>query len=138
MLPLPPTEQSLLLRTDFSDDRAWESVRAAVQRPSGLFHANLHILSDPAYRDLTLDQIQSLAPPGSPHTFLFVVDRETLGRPDHPVLVVDLFDQRGRTFRVAPAAIGSVENNLSIANMDFEEFADAVDEDGVFRGFPRG
>ena len=29
----------------------------------------------------------------------------------------------------------SVENNLSIANMDWEEFADAVDDAGIFRGF---
>jgi Domain of unknown function (DUF6924) len=29
----------------------------------------------------------------------------------------------------------SVENNLSIANMDFEDFADATDDDGIFRGF---
>jgi len=28
-------------------------------------------------------------------------------------------------------------DNLSIANMDFEEFANAVDEHGEFRGFPR-
>jgi hypothetical protein len=31
-----------------------------------------------------------------------------------------------------------VENNLSIANMDFQDFVDYVDLDGVFRGFPRG
>ena len=29
-----------------------------------------------------------------------------------------------------------MENNLSLFNMDFFEFADAVDDDGVFRGFP--
>jgi hypothetical protein len=29
-----------------------------------------------------------------------------------------------------------VENNLSVSNMGFEEFADKVDQDGVFRGFP--
>jgi hypothetical protein len=28
-----------------------------------------------------------------------------------------------------------VAANLDMANMEFEEFADAVDEDGVFRGF---
>jgi hypothetical protein len=28
-----------------------------------------------------------------------------------------------------------VENNLSVANMDFHEFADNVEDDGVFRGF---
>ncbi|MDH6214469.1 hypothetical protein M2283_001752 [Streptomyces pseudovenezuelae] len=33
------------------------------------------------------------------------------------------------------AELWSIENNLSGANMDFEEFADAVDDDGVFRGF---
>jgi hypothetical protein len=32
----------------------------------------------------------------------------------------------------------AVENNLSIANMDYDEFAAAVDEDGIFRDFPRG
>ena len=31
----------------------------------------------------------------------------------------------------------SRENNLSIANMDFREFAESVDPDGVFRGFPQ-
>jgi hypothetical protein len=33
-------------------------------------------------------------------------------------------------------AVGTVavENNLNIANMDWQEFAAAVDEDGVFRG----
>ncbi|MGW2328195.1 DUF6924 domain-containing protein [Streptomyces sp. NPDC001700] len=29
----------------------------------------------------------------------------------------------------------SVENNLAISNMDFEEFASAVEDDGVLRGF---
>jgi hypothetical protein len=33
------------------------------------------------------------------------------------------------------AELWSIENNLSGANMDFEEFAHAVDDDGVFRGF---
>jgi hypothetical protein len=29
-----------------------------------------------------------------------------------------------------------IENNLSIANMDFEAFAENADPDGIFRGFP--
>jgi hypothetical protein len=31
--------------------------------------------------------------------------------------------------------MGNVESNLSIANMQFHEFADAADVKGVFRGF---
>ncbi|MFI5991827.1 DUF6924 domain-containing protein [Streptomyces sp. NPDC051362] len=45
---------------------------------------------------------------------------------------------RGRGVRVVAAQLWSIENNLSGANMDFEDFEDfvgAVDEDGVFRGF---
>ena len=56
-------------------------------------------------------------------------------QPGVPILVVDLRRERGRGFRAIPSTIQSIENNLSIANMDFFEFANAVDEDGVFRGF---
>lgn len=44
----------------------------------------------------------------------------------------------GHTFRCATAEFASVESNLAIANMDFHEFADNVQPDGVFRGFEPG
>jgi hypothetical protein len=59
-------------------------------------------------------------------------------RPEHPILVVDLYGKPQKTFRVIPARLATVENNLAIANMDFDEFANAVDKDGVFRGFQEG
>jgi hypothetical protein len=40
-------------------------------------------------------------------------------------------------FRALPSQIQSIQNNLSIGNMDFEEFANNIDPDGVFRGFKR-
>ncbi|MFF1519862.1 DUF6924 domain-containing protein [Streptomyces sp. NPDC058305] len=43
--------------------------------------------------------------------------------------------ERGRGVRVVAVQLWSIENNLSGANMNSEEFAGAVDEDGVFRGF---
>ena len=66
---------------------------------------------------------------------MFVVDSTTMAHEEHPVAVLDLWHQPGRTFRVIPSQMWSVENNLSISNMDFFEFADAVDDDGIFRGF---
>jgi len=59
----------------------------------------------------------------------------TLTNAEHPILVVDLWETPGRTFRVIPARMWSVENNLSLANMDFHEFAESAGADGVFRGF---
>ena len=49
--------------------------------------------------------------------------------------LVDLIEEPGRWFRVVPREAWAVQNNLSLANMDFVDFADSVDRDGVFRGF---
>src|SRR5205823_1651099 len=68
---------------------------------------------------------------------LFIADSTTLTRPDHPVLVVDLLDDDRRPFRCIPPELRGIDNNLNIANMDWAEFADAVDENGVFRGLLR-
>ncbi|THH32361.1 hypothetical protein EUX98_g1803 [Antrodiella citrinella] len=37
--------------------------------------------------------------------------------------------------RVAPRSLTPILQNLEISNMEFNEFADCVGEDGVFRGF---
>jgi hypothetical protein len=135
MKQIPETDNALVLRTDFSDDSLWGSLRAAIQKPVGVFRAYVDFLSDPEYNGITTEQILSFIPADSNHSFLFIVDRITLAHPEHPVLVLSLYPERGRTFRVVPREMWGVENNLSIANMDFEDFADAVDPDGVFRGF---
>lgn len=64
-----------------------------------------------------------------------MVDATTGGSPDHPILVINLGDDPCPSFHSTPAGVQSIENNLSIANMDYMEFADAAGDDGVFRGF---
>ena len=132
----PDTHNALVLRTDFSDTAAWEAICAAIRKPVGAFKAVVDFVSDPVYDGISTEQLLSLIPQASNYTFIFIVDRIALSQPDYPILVVDLYTEPGRTFRVIPSEMCSIENNLSIANMDFEEFAEAVDEDGIFRGFP--
>jgi hypothetical protein len=136
MNPLPDTKATLLLRTDFSDESAWDALCAAVQAPEPEhgFGASVTPLSDRAYEGATVEDMLSVGSV-SYRSFLLLADRMALTAPEQPVLVVDLVDEPGRTFRVIPPQAWSVENNLSLGNMDFEEFSDAVDEDGVFRGF---
>jgi hypothetical protein len=135
---LPQSDKSLLLRTDFSDDAAWAALCDAVQAPSEEgFQADVACISDPACNGLTLEQLMNELQRSGHRTFALVADRTALTVRGWPVLVVDLHDQPGRTFRVIAREMWGVENNLSIANMDFSEFADNVDPDGVFRGFPR-
>ena len=134
---LPDTSDSLVIRTDYSDDAAWDAVRAAMRAPSegDGFQANVAFVSDPTLDGLDAEHVIGRWPPDRHDSFVFVVDATTLRDPEHPVLVVDLNEDRGRTFRVIPSSAWSVENNLSLANMDFRDFAESVDPDGVFRGF---
>jgi hypothetical protein len=139
MKKLPQTKNSLLLRTDFSDDASWKALCVSIQEPSeDGFKAYVDCISDPAYDGLTIEQLVALSPKGSGRSFAFIADRVTLMDPERPVLVVDLYAEPGRTFRVIPREMWGVENNLSIANLDFDEFAANADPDGVFRGFPQG
>ena len=58
MKPLPKTKQSLVLRTDFSDNAAWASLCAAIQEPNeDGFKAFVDCVSDPVYEGLTVDQL---------------------------------------------------------------------------------
>jgi hypothetical protein len=65
---------------------------------------------------------------------LVVVDATTLASSAMPLLVIDLWRERGRELRCVPDALWVIESNTSIANIDFVEFADAVGDDGIFRG----
>ena len=134
MKNIPETNNSPVLRTDFSDESRWNSLCSEILQPNADgFRAYVEFINDPEFDNLTVDQLASIKPRDL--RFVFIVDKEAISNPEHPVLVVDLADEPGRSFRVIPSEMWGVENNLSLANMDFEEFANAVDEDGVFRGF---
>ena len=139
MKQIPETENPLVLRTDFSNQMIWEKICTQIQKPVGMFRfrANVEFLDDTEYAGLTKELVLERIPKNYNHTFIFIVDRTTISHPDHPLIVMDLYDGSGHEFRAIPSQIQGIENNLSIANMDFEEFAEAVDEDGVFRGFPQ-
>jgi hypothetical protein len=134
---LPTTEDALLLRTDFSDDAVWDELCKTVVKPTPEygFQAYVTFVSERVFAGLSLEGVLERLNPEVYRSFLVMVDALTISHPEHPLLVVDLIDKPGRTFRVIPSEMWSVENNLSTANMDFDDFAAAVEADGVFRGF---
>jgi hypothetical protein len=137
---LPKTNNPLVIRTDFENLQAWKAIcktiRAPVPAPGDTFYAYVEFLDDRTFRGLSQDELLERVPRDYKHSFLCVVDSTTLTHPESPILVIDLDAKRGRSFRAIPSTIQSIENNLSIANMNFGEFAGAVSEDGIFRGFP--
>jgi hypothetical protein len=137
MKELPETESPVVLRTDFSSQAAWERICATILEPVGELElvANVECVDDSDYKGATPDQLLKNVSKDYPYSFVILVDQTAIKQPDHPVLVIDLLGEPGRQFRALPSQIQSIENNLSIANMEFEEFAESVDENGVFRGF---
>ena len=137
---LPLSNVALLVRTDFKDDAAWEQLCTEVVEPSEEgFTASLEPASDPAFAGSTWEQVKA-AVPANDHgsVIVLIADATTLADPDHPVLVVDVMDFEGERlepFRCVPTELWGVENNLNIANMDWEDFAGATDEQRIFRGF---
>jgi hypothetical protein len=125
--------------SDFSDQEAWNAVRAAIVAPNeDGFMPNVQFYDDPAYQDLTSEQLLALVPEEDdyPHSILIVADKTAISSAEMPILVISLGEERGREIRVTAAELWGIENNLAIGNMDFDEWADSADEDGVFRGWP--
>lgn len=134
------TSESLLIRTDFTDDTAWRGIAVAAMGEDREFPAYLTCIDNREYDGLTIAELLDIIGEPPPY-YAFLVDDETVRNPENPIVAVytgpDEPDRpQGRFFRVIPAEMGGVENNWSISNMDFEDFADSADEDGVFRGFP--
>ena len=140
MATIPRTRAVPVLRTDFADQAVWARLKKEMVSPTEEgFTAAVEFVDDDAFAGFDEDAIVRSLPGRYPHSFphpvLFVVDALTVGSADHPVLVIDLHDKPEPSFRSVPRGIQAIENNLSIANMDFAEFATAVDDDGIYRGF---
>ncbi len=96
---------------------------------------NVVLIEDERFKDHTFEQITKLFAKATQWRFLFVADTVTLASSEFPIVTIDLSEEPGRSFRVIANELWSVENNLSLANMDYNDFAEAADENGIFRGF---
>ncbi|MGW1776940.1 DUF6924 domain-containing protein [Streptomyces sp. NPDC002104] len=136
MTELPCGANALVVRTDHSSDAAWEALGLALSSPSEHgFLACVELVDDPRFAGVTVEGALGLLPDGYRHPLLVLADAVALSSEELPLVVVDLWEERGRYIRVVAGELWGIENNLSLSNMDFCEFADAVDEDGVFRAF---
>ena len=139
MKPLPRTNHPLVVRTDFEHQEAWETIcnmiRAPVYVMGDTLYAYVQFLEDVEFRGLDTKDLLARLPRDYEQPILFIVDTIATTHPEYQILVIDLGEEFGRSFRAIPSAIQGIENNLSIANMGFSEFAAATDKDGIFRGF---
>lgn len=136
MPTLPSSNFTFLVRTDFTDDAKWQALTQAVATETADgFRAYIEAVDNTEFSDSDWRSLRAAVPrTGYDAVLLFVADPIALGSPDFPILVVDTLRNRS-PFRCIASELWGVENNLNIANMDWEEFTRAVDADGVYRGF---
>ncbi len=158
-------EATALIRTDRSHDAGWAAVLDAINTPvdttldgdpDGFVIPNFTPLDHPSFEGATGETLASaIASAGNaPLGYVLLADsqamEEAAGGSLITLVYVDLTCPdpddaeifgtfMGRSFRCAIPEIAAIDVNLSISNMDFEEFADYADEHGgVFRGFAPG
>jgi hypothetical protein len=141
-----------LVRTDFSDDDAWELVvyELTKQDDDGT-EPHVTVVDDRALTGVTGDALGSAFDgQGLSYGYVALADGRSMAEAEaEEEITVDYVDLSvadeedlassesfpGRTFRCSALQFPSVEVNLSLGNMDFAELADHVGTDGVFRGF---
>lgn len=143
---------ALIFRTDYTDDEAWRSVAEVLTAPwdpEG-YEAHVHFVDDPAWTDATVEEVLAAVSRNEYVGIVFIADRMTMAADHHALLAVttlspdDLGEDHyqwetefGREYRTIPAEVQGIQANQNVANMDFNEFAAAAQEepDRVFRGF---
>jgi hypothetical protein len=125
-----------VIRTDFTDQATWMKIQRQISATNQWgFSANVRFIDERQYSGLSGLELLQRIPGLNEYGCIFVADTITMASGEHSLLVLDPSNPGGETFRVLPAQAWGVENNLSLANMDYSEFVDSADPDGVFRGF---
>lgn len=139
---IPAGDSVLLIRTNFTDNHAWLSImRAATAENDEGFSANLTVLDDASWSGLSAQDVFTAHVGDTVRCIAFIVDEATIhDTVQRAILCVNLGGGGGkgkklRTMRVIPSELWSVENNLSLGNMEWRDFSTALDERGVFTGF---
>ncbi len=140
MIELPQTWSVPVVRADFSNDHVWQQLKEEILRPTEEgFGADVEFVEDPAISGLSEGAIVAEYARAYPHQYrhpvLFIADDVAIAAPEHPLLVVNLnAGVETEPFRTLPRQVQGIQNNLSLANMDYIEFVRSVGGDGVFRG----
>ena len=136
---------ALVVRTDFTNEDAWNQVREELRLPLFDNPADPYLISDPTYAGALTERVlqdvqetlSSLVPPGWAAPCLpgavFIADSTTMNETGHPLLAVstepdgEAFEDDEEDFvtqfRLLPSAAIEISINLELGNVDFVEFA---------------
>ncbi|WP_253660498.1 DUF6924 domain-containing protein [Williamsia maris] len=135
---IPRSKKVPVLRCDFSDDTRWkETWKLIVAATEDGFQKSVTKIEDRDFTGLDTSAFLELVrqlPKSFPHPLVFFADATTMSDPEHTLFVAWAWkdEYEGQFMRCLPSDVLAIENNV-IDNMPWEEFHDAVGDDGVSR-----
>jgi hypothetical protein len=124
-----------LVRTWFGDEVEWRGLLSAIRTPSvDGFIAYVDVVEDPSLDGATPSQVAVSLPTKSEYTIAILADQRSMTDAEQPLLVI--LANGGKdppALRVIPSALWGIENNMSLANMEWGDFVGSADDDGVLR-----
>ena len=130
--------EPLVVRTDFTDEDAWNRVVEELHTPwVDDYTVDPYLISDPTYADVPAERVlqavrRALPEPSLPGA-VFIADGATMHEIGHPLLAVSTEwdgepfaedeEEFVTQFRLVPDAAVEISVNLGLGNMDFEDFA---------------
>jgi hypothetical protein len=126
---------SIVLRTDFTDARAWDDVcaRLSIPKYDDEGDIGLEFYSDPEYDGVTADDLGPRELGDDDPYLVFLVDESTLQSPEYLVLVMDLEGDPGTFFRAPAADVGNLQACIISGVHLLEDYSRFVDSDGVLK-----
>ena len=136
MVNLPDSEIYLVVRTYFGDDAGWDALRAVIGEGSEEgFFANVEYVDDPQFDGLSVQALEQAHPHRADEwDVMYVADERAIVEPVHPLLVVRVGNHDEQPFRCRADLVYEVDANLSLANLDWSDFRDQIDDSGVYGG----
>jgi len=134
---LSTIDNVLLICTDFTKPKHWKEIVKALSKPTpkDKFMAHVDFLYSKELSGVPSTRLIPKHITNYEHDFVFICDKETMNSKDSEILVLDLNNSNNRSFRAKPSQIQDIENNLSISNMDWEDFSSNLDSTGLFLGW---
>lgn len=136
MPSLPESGIYLLVRTYFGDDVGWDALKAEISEGSEEgFFANLEYVDDRQFEGFTPEALQDAHPHRADGwDVMYVADEQAITSPVHPLLLVRVGSTEDLPFRCRADLLHEVDANLSLANLDWDDFRDQIDDSGVYGG----
>ncbi|MFE5924136.1 DUF6924 domain-containing protein [Streptomyces sp. NPDC056468] len=130
--------EALVVRTDFSDEEAWQVVVEQLAESCAEYERHTHVLDDRAFHGASPEEVVLSTLLGDPRLeVVFLADAAAM-RGEHALLAVSTRDEEldedddeelGCEFRLLPVLVNEMHVNLAIGHLDFWEYAHAAAQD---------